>query len=100
MTAAYPFRSGSPVDRVKLQVAVDAAYDAAKNLAQALVMDGVSDWRRDEHLDAAAILLDEATGALDGTRRPEPPKVSPFSRAEMVDVLFDIATPPGMRAVG
>lgn len=98
MSAAYPFRSGEPVDADKLSRARSFVSGASYALSVALAQEGKSDSERDFNLDEALASIDEARRLLIEARNPEPPRIEPFSRAAMVDALFDIATPLSMRA--
>ena len=101
---AFTFRSGQPVDADKLSRARSFASGAAYALSVAIAQDGKSDTERDFNLDEALAGLEEARRLLIEARNPEPPRNPPavmpvpFSRAEMVDALIDIATPHALRS--
>jgi hypothetical protein len=84
MTDRYPFCSGARLDRARLEAARDAAYGAGANLATATVFDGVSDLGRDDALEAAEANLRDALFHLQALRQPEPPKVAPPERVDMI----------------
>lgn len=80
----YPFCSGARLDRTALKAARDAAYAAGGNLATATIMDGVSDLARDDALEAAEANLRDALSRVQALRQPEPPKVAPPERVDMI----------------
>lgn len=87
---AYSFRSGDPVDMVKVGRARSFASGASYALSIALAQNGKSDAERDFNLDEAGAALDEARRLLTEARSPSPPRVSPFALPPMFEVACEI----------
>lgn len=89
----YRFRSGSPVARTPLGQATDAAYEAGKHLTMATALNGASDWRRDEAIDAARAQLMLALQLIDDATNPTA-ALTPeqIRRADLVTTMFEICT--------